>query len=144
MGLKDYQSHCKKNQKIIICQDKKNPQKYVAHNEERNDVYQYLFDGDVVKEGKRCDYLLLNDTKKRIYFVELKGSDLNYALVQIEESVKVCKTRFSDEINGCSISFRVILNKVRSPNLYTNDVKKFKKRVGSDLVYKTLMYEEKI
>ena len=144
MGLKDYQSHCKKNQKVIVCQDKKNQQKYVAHNKDFDTVYQYLFDGEVIKEGKRCDYLLLNETKKRLYFVELKGSDLKYALVQIEESVKVCKTRFRSDINQCSMSFRVILNKVRSPKVYTNDEKRFKKSVGRDLVCKTMLYEENI
>ena len=40
---------------------------HIAHNQDRNDVRQFKIDGDVFPEKtdpQRCDYLLLNDTKK--------------------------------------------------------------------------------
>jgi len=144
MALENYVSHCDIHQRIINCRDKQNKQKYVANNVDSNDVYLYLFDGEVVKEGMRCDYLLFNDTKRRLYFVELKGSDLSYALKQIDESVRICKNRFKNEIKQYQMSFRVVLNKVRSPKLYTNDTKRFMRNVGSDLKFKSIMLEEEI
>lgn len=38
---------------------------------------------------ERCDYLLLNDTDKRAYYIELKGSDLEKAIRQIDNTIKL-------------------------------------------------------
>ena len=38
---------------------------------------------------KKCDYLLLNDTDRRAYYIELKGSDIEEAIQQIENSIKL-------------------------------------------------------
>jgi hypothetical protein len=40
----------------------------------------------------RCDYLLLNDEAKRAYYIELKGSDLEKAIQQIEATVQMFQT----------------------------------------------------
>ena len=43
----------------------------------------------------RCDYLLLNDEAKRAYYIELKGSDLEKAIQQIEATVQMFQTSLS-------------------------------------------------
>ncbi len=37
--------------------------------------------------GKRCDYLMKVDEKKSLYFIELKGTEVIYALKQIKSTV---------------------------------------------------------
>ena len=145
MILEDYKSLCEPKQKQIICRDRGNKQKYVANNTDSDYVYQYRFDGDIVREGKRCDYLLWNDTKKHLYFIELKGTDLGYALEQIDASEMICKKNFPKKMKECkSISYRVILNKVRTTAIYNTKEKAFKRRHVGDLIYRTMLYEETI
>ncbi len=50
----------------------------------------YQIDGNIIKEGKRCDKLVLvklNDTEWAEIFVELKGVDVLHAINQLRESL---------------------------------------------------------
>lgn len=49
----------------------------------------YAIDGYVIKDGIRCDKLLiaLNDQKGMAVFVELKGSDIMHAVEQLEKTI---------------------------------------------------------
>lgn len=44
-------------------------------------------DGCVLKEGNKCDFLLVSDEYGDQYFIELKGEDLNHAVTQLETSI---------------------------------------------------------
>ena len=71
--LDQYDSLCEKNQKIIISRDKgTSTRKHRADNSEhRYDVRQYKLDGVVVKNETCCDYMMLNDSLRRAYLIEL-------------------------------------------------------------------------
>lgn len=55
-------SRCKETQKIIVSQDNKSSRKHIAHNDGGFRVRHYRLDGDLVKQEKCCDFLLLNDS----------------------------------------------------------------------------------
>ena len=67
MPLKGITSLCSKYAMQIVSKDKGNPQYHRAKNK---------IDGNVIKAGSRCDYLLLNEESRMAYLIELKGSDL--------------------------------------------------------------------
>lgn len=145
MALSKFKSLCQIKQKIIVSKDKGNPQKHIANNINEDEVYQYKVDGTIIQEGLRCDYLVWNERKKHIYYIELKGSDLEHALEQLDATEKTLKERFPMEMKSCKqVSYRVVLNKYRVPKTYSHKEKVFKKRHLGDLAYGNLEYKESI
>lgn len=142
MALSNYQSICQLRQKIIISRDPRNRQQHIAINQDRSEIYQYRIDGEVIKEGQRCDFLLWNEEKSQVYFIELKGSDLEKALAQIEQTEYKLRTRCPNVFDKCMLNYRVVLNKMPPHALYSNKVKKFKKEHGNRLICKNQKYEE--
>lgn len=67
MPLEEFDSICEKNAKIIVSQDKGacSP-KHIANNKSKNSVTHYRIDGVVITQGKRCDFLLMNEDKSRL------------------------------------------------------------------------------
>lgn len=59
----------------------------------------YRVDGNIIKSGNRCDYLILakqedpkgDDEKWKAIFVELKGTDVPHALKQLDASLSESK-----------------------------------------------------
>ena len=90
-------SLCEIHAKIIVC--KENKAEYCAYNPCSDSVYKFKIDGDIIsssEEGLRCDYLVENETKRHAYFIELKGSDIAHAFLQIEATVNRYKMRLKD------------------------------------------------
>lgn len=76
MPLKGFTSLCSKYAMQIVSKDKGNPQYHRAKNPAGDYVTHYKIDGNVIKAGSRCDYLLLNEESRMADLIELKGSDL--------------------------------------------------------------------
>ena len=113
---------CDRRSKIII---QENKSKYIAKNNDTALVEQYKVDGCLITKGIRCDYLLINSSKLKSYFIELKGSDINHAVDQIDQSIKTLGTKIVDySING-----RIVLTKAYAPALNTNKFKKLNNRI---------------
>lgn len=76
--------------KIIISQDHGSSVKHKAKNVDQDVIRHFRIDGDVIKgdQTKKCDFLLLDDTKHTAYLIELKGADLLRAKQQLEETEK--------------------------------------------------------
>lgn len=144
MALEKYNSTCELNQKIIICKDKGNSQKYIAENIDKSKVYKYQIDGYVITEGKKCDFLVWNEDKKNIYLIELKGTDLEHAIDQIISTENVLRESFFSSIDGCQFYYRVVLNRVPTHALHSNKIKKLMKNKMHSLQYKTKEFREKI
>ena len=65
---------------------------HIGENPNHNYIRQFKVDGEVISaasQEQRCDYLLLNDTETRSFYIELKGSDLPKAISQIENTIKL-------------------------------------------------------
>lgn len=62
---------------------------YIGENPKRKDIRQFKIDGEVFSKGSsqlRCDFLFLNDTDQKAYYVELKGSNILHAIEQIKKT----------------------------------------------------------
>lgn len=139
MGLLDLaKSICEKNQKKIVSQERKS--KHHAYNKDLNDVRQFKLDGNLVKQKTCCDYLLLNDTKKQAYFIELKGRDINKGIKQLECGVEI----FRPELMNYEKFYRLVYTKARTHSVESNDFRKFKENNKKYFKYKENILEEDI
>lgn len=63
-------------------------------NSQRKAYDKIKVDGCVLREGNKCDFLLVSSEFGDQYFVELKGENLNHAIVQLEATFeKLLDTR---------------------------------------------------
>ena len=98
--------------------------KHIAFNNDRDYVYHIKIDGGVIPKEcnltKRIDFLLLNETKKTAYLIELKGCHIEDAFVQLE----VSHEHLQPLLIGYVIHWRLV-HRSRTSNLKTNRVNKY-------------------
>ena len=70
-----FPTYCKEHQKEI--HSKENNSEHIAVNVDEDSVRQIKIDGDILpadyNQERRADYLVLDETKKTAYLIELKG-----------------------------------------------------------------------
>lgn len=73
---------------------KENQTLYRLVFDRKRDCVCFHIDGDIIKSGNKCDFLVLAkqdtnvaDEKWKAIFVELKGTDVEHALVQLDASM---------------------------------------------------------
>ena len=102
INLSDYENLCTdERQKTIISRDRRSDCQHRANNVEkqnnlRSAVRQYKVDGNIIKDGNKCDYLVLNDDLKTAYLIELKGSKIHDAIKQLEDTLQIMKDNLPD------------------------------------------------
>jgi hypothetical protein len=123
---------------IISLIDKKGGKSKIHfHNPKRRKIKKKIVDDCLIKEGKRCDYLLL-DHKAIEYYVELKGREISYACTQIEETIKKLSTNIN---NGQKYAF-IISSKCPLITSQTQKLKvSFKKKYNTTLKVKNIICE---
>ena len=140
MPLEKYTSLCEKNARTIISRDKGNQQKHIGQNINRSAVSHYQIDGVVLKEGRKCDFLLMNDEKQTAYLIELKGSDLCWAAQQLEATEKA----LSRQLSGYTLRYRIIANRCKTQEIRTAAFLRYKKKWGKSLQTGSRQLEEEI
>lgn len=140
MPLKGFSSLCNKNASYIISKDKKNSQYHKAKNVGKAEVTHYQIDGVVIKSGSRCDYVLMNETKRVAYLIELKGSDLVKAAEQLEATENSLKKELSDY----EIRYRIVANKCKTQEIHSSAYRKYQMKWKGKLEQKTGFMEENI
>lgn len=125
-------SICEPKQRKIVSSEHKN--KHVLENPNRLDVYQYHIDGGIIPVGtqeRRCDYLVevIVPKKTSIYLVELKGSDIKKALLQIE--AVICKYSL---IQSYTVYPRIIANKVTTHKIKDSCIRQFQKNYPNTII----------
>ncbi len=96
---------------IIVLKEKKSVYRGINRNNEN--ISKYKIDGCVYQLSStsiRCDYLL--ETKERLIFIELKGSDAKKGLKQILFSIRNLGHHFDSKI----INARIITTRGTKPN----------------------------
>ncbi len=137
MILTHENSICEKQQKLII--SKENGREHRADNTKtRYDVRHYHLDGDLVKQCTCCDYLLLNDSKQKAYFIELKGRNVKDAVSQLESAANMVKS----EIPRYERYFRIIGSKMKTHEIDNSEVRRLKDKYRGRLEYKSVRMEE--
>lgn len=139
MLLTTDKSLCEEHQKVIVSKDKGTARMHRAVNQEgKYAVRQYQLDGDVIRQQKCCDFLVVNDSLKNAYFIELKGGNIDEAIPQLERGAALCKA----ELREYAFYYRIVSSKVRTHDIKKNSFRKFKDKYGSRLEYKTGTMEE--
>jgi len=87
-------NECKSSKNITI---KENKRVFTLKNSSSKKINLVKVDDCLIKSGQKCDYLFEIECKnlKEIFYVELKGKDLNHALEQILTTIKFCETNYS-------------------------------------------------
>lgn len=97
-------------------------------------------DGKVIpkeyKDTKRIDFLLLNETKKAAYFIELKGSHIKEAFEQLE----VTDRHLKPILEKYAIHWRIISHS-RTTRLRTNEVNQYCRKHPYLIIHNTPMEE---
>lgn len=73
--------------KIIVLEDGKGKSKMQVNNPHKREITKNRVDDCLIKEGKRCDFLII-DHNKNEHYIEMKGKEVKYACEQIEETIK--------------------------------------------------------
>lgn len=141
MPIVGYASLCKERAPIISSRDKGESQTHIAYNKDSSLVTHYRVDGVIIKEGNKCDFLLLNEDKKTAYLIELKGSDLSWAAKQLQATEQTLSAQLAPYQ---PLQYRIVANKCRTSEIETAEFKKYRMRWKKRLVYKSTKYEENI
>lgn len=145
------ESECKEfcdTRKTIVVKDSGNKQEYRVTNHKGKEICKIKVDGCLIKDGEKCDYLILACEDKSAFFVELKGHDLQKALGQIDSSL----TKVITEIKEFNIYARIVLNRNPTPDINSSVEIKLRKRLkkhngqdyGDLIKYKSKVLEESI
>ena len=140
MPLAGFDSLCSKNAAQIVSRDMRNSQYHKGINEAGMYVTHYKIDGVVIKNGNRCDYLLINEGKKMAYLIELKGSDLVKAARQLEATEKALR----QELMSYELRYRIVANKCRTQEIRSSAYRKYQVLWKGRLEQKTGYIEETI
>lgn len=141
MILDNAESLCERDQKIIVSKDEKTQRRHRAVNEkQKSQVRHFKLDGVLLTNEKSCDFLLINDTKKKAYCIELKGRNITDAIPQLEAGEQFCKKELPDY----EVHFRLICSKARTHEINTPNYRRFKEKNRNRFICATDNYEEKI
>lgn len=125
-SLNGYRSRCHETAERIVCQDKGTKSKYTAVNRQRHQVRQYLIDGDVIcdRNVNKCDWMVTEEELMDAYLIELKGSNIEKAIRQLESTRDILAPVLK---RYRRIRYRIVPTKV-THKLYNTEFKKFKQK----------------
>ena len=131
-------SRCKKDARRLVSEE--NHCKHIANNIDSDCVYHIHIDGEVIPKSctttRRVDYLLINETKKDAYLIELKTQHIMDAFKQIE----VSNDNLQGLLSGYDMKWRVV-HKSRTFGMHTHEVTKFRRQHDNLIIRKTPMEE---
>jgi hypothetical protein len=116
---------------------KENNRRLRINNPGRQQIRRVHVDGCVITDGVRCDYLIIGQDNSE-YFVELKGSDIEHAVKQLETTIN----RIGAKVKGIQ-RYSIVVSS-RCP-LFTPRVQQirvhFKKNLNSEFMIKCISCE---
>jgi len=118
--------------KNILIEEKKSS-KIIFSNENLIEVTKIQVDGCLDIQGVKCDWLLIVDEPYLEIYIELKGSDVEHAFTQIENTIKLVSQNYKNVRKYCYIiTTRCPSN---SPQIQ-NRKKSFKSKYNAVLITK--------
>ena len=139
--LDKYKSMCQERQKIIVSRDQGAARVHQARNVDSDLVRHYQIDGYVICDPsvRKCDFLLLDDTKKKAYLIEVKGTDIKHAVGQLENTERILKS----DLEGYQREFRIVY-RANTHGVHSPEYTKFCLRHQGCVKAKTDLLEEAI
>lgn len=139
MLLTPKNSLCVKNQASVVSRDQGSPRKHEAINPKRQfDLRHYKLDGVLFQQTTCCDFLLVNDSTKKAYFIELKGGSIDDAVGQLEAGEQKCKM----ELENYLFFYRIVCSKAKTHKIQSIKIRKFKEKCGARLKIKENILSE--
>ena len=122
-----------KNKRIVFQETRS---KILFNNPKQLSTTQVKVDGCEITDGVRCDFLLIVNNKE--FFIELKGQDIEHAIVQLTRSIQTLGT------NNNKTAFIICTRSPMSSAKIQNLRIKFRKRLNSKLIVKSSPYTHNI
>lgn len=121
------------NSTKVLCDpgSKNNRSKFRLENPKKAKFRVVKIDGCVIKEGIRCDYLVILSNKYELY-IELKGSNVKHAIEQITTTIQKITADKSSLKSGFIASTRC---PITSPEIQILK-KKLRKKYNAKLIIK--------
>lgn len=141
MPLAGFKSRCLEHARIVVSVDDGNSQTHIANNPRQYYVTHYKIDGEVITQGARCDFLLINEDMKALYFIELKGSDICKAAAQIDATEKALSEQLASYPHHF---YRIVANRVNTHALKSSAYRKYQIRWGKNLQQKVKKMTEEL
>jgi hypothetical protein len=127
--------------KIVVVSE--NKRKFIIKNNSLYTINEVKVDGCYIKVGLKCDFLfeLSKETIEKVFYVELKGSDVTHGIEQLESTINTCKAIHSQLYKECYI----VASKVPSSGTSSQVLKKqFIKKNKIQLFIDTKIKEVKV
>ena len=96
------------------------------------DIRHYRLDGDLVQRETCCDYLLVNDSRRKAYLIELKGGNIDEAVDQLEAGERICRS----ELKDYTFYYRIVCSKARTHKIQSVKMRRFREKHNSYLQIK--------
>lgn len=140
-------SHDNRNE-VVLMEPKQRKSRYKLINENNIEIVVYRVDGGIItsQEESKCDFAIYSK-QKLLILVELKGGDYKHALEQLLNTIKLLF--FKPEVKVQQLNARVVLSKLRVPNIQISEekqlIKLLKTKYGNgNFDKKTQYFEERI
>ncbi len=141
MPISGYASLCAADASVVVSRDKGSTRKHVANNVNRCHVTHYKVDGCILSGNtSKCDFLLINETVRVAYLIELKERDISHAVDQLLST----EIALSKHLVDYSIQHRIVCSKSSTHEIQSSKFLKFKKQKFGHFVCKTNTLEEDI
>ena len=123
---------------------KENKRSFRVKNSSKRYINEVRVDGCLIKSGKKCDWLYEIECQNtnEIFYVELKGKDLNHALEQILETIDYCNRVHNH--NSCKKRAYIVLSRYPKEDSSIQKKKKELNKRGIKLKIATNVHEEVI
>lgn len=131
MYLLQEKSECSPNQKRIVSRERGENREHIAINPDgRFVVRHYRLDGNIITNQTCCDYLLINDSAKKVYYIELKGKNIERAVEQLLAAEKICHSELKYYVSY----YRIVSSKSPTHNNEPKKLRNLKDRYGTKRV----------
>ena len=134
--------------KIVPLRELRESRVYKLNNPNEKEIVLYRIDGGVIDNNDvfKCDYGILTEDNV-LFFIELKGAELDLALDQITSTIDILLKQ--KRISVCRLYARIVLSKVKVPNIVETKERKLKQLLhnnygGGTYCRKTQLLEESI
>lgn len=92
-----------RSDKLIVLMDGKAKSQFRLSNPNQKKIHQILIDDCVIKQGKRCDYMIIVDKCKTEHYIELKGKNISHACMQLEETIRQLSSDSKNFLKYCFV-----------------------------------------
>lgn len=125
---------------VLTDRNKKTGPRFIGRNSNRKEILQVEVDHCLKITGKKCDYLLIEQDENAAHFIELKGSKIDEALEQLENSIIVISNPEKKYINRkFDRAHAYVVSTRHNPEFNTKvqrAQKSFKKNYNTELIVK--------